>query len=79
MQIEEKLQDNDGNSENTPWEIKLKRKGSEKTQEEDDCDDYPCNQQRWKRQRQVDEEENDAEHHIPDTLERQLEKFMEAR
>ena len=27
MQIEDKLQDNDGDSENTPWGIKLKKKG----------------------------------------------------
>ena len=58
---------------------KAKKKGKWKTQEEDDCDDYPCNQQRWGRQRQVDGEENDEEHHIPDTLERKLEKFTDAR
>ena len=43
----------------------------------------PRNQQKWKQQKQVeeekDEEENDEERHIPDTLERQLEKLMDER
>ena len=52
-----------------------------KTTEEDDCEVYPCNQQKWKQRKveeaEKDEEEKDEEHHIPDTLERQLEKLMD--
>ena len=48
-----------------------------KTQETDDCDDDSCNQQRWKQQRHAEEGENEEEHHIPDTLERQIEQWMD--
>ena len=76
-QIEEFL-DEDDDKENILRRIKPIRRRNGRTQEEEETDYGDCisNQQKWKRRKLIEINKRDEEHHIPDTLEQQIEKWM---
>ena len=77
-QIEEFL-DEDDDKENILRRVKPIRQRNGRTQggEETDFGDCISNRQKWKRRKLIEGNKSDEEHHIPDTLEQQIEKWMD--